>query len=145
MQLTEGTRTMKITHTGWFVLTLVFAWLVWAFWYVEAGNFNDNNVCGTYVIQLNGEASTLVLRHDHSFSQERNISGKTLHAQGSWRLFPSDSQSHISFSSDFLKLPGQELNPDGTAYGQLKNRFGFLSLTLAPEPDGPTFYKRWLH
>jgi hypothetical protein len=124
------------------ILLLVF--LIYVFWYVEAGNFSDSNVPGTYVLQQNRERSTLILRADHSFQQQLDVEGRVSHASGSWDLFPADSQSHIEFSKEFLKLSGQELAPDGTAYGQLENMFGLLSITLAPN-DGPTFRKKWFH
>jgi hypothetical protein len=126
-------------------VALLLIFLLFGFWYVEAGNFSDSNVPGTYVFQQNGERSTLILRADHSFQQQLEVEGRVSRASGSWRLFPSDSQSHIGFSKEFLKLSNQKINPDGTAYGGLENIFGLLSITLGPSPDGPTFRKKWFH
>jgi hypothetical protein len=112
--------------------------LTFVFWYIEAGNFTEANVPGTYIVQRDGEASTLILKSDHSFQQELDRAGMVGHAQGSWRLF---GEGHIAVSRDFMKFSGQEINQDGTAYGQIKNKFGVLSITVAPNPGGPTFRK----
>lgn len=122
---------------GLVILLLV---TIWIFWYLEAGDFRDSAVSGTYTIQFNGEASTLVLRPDHSFQQELMGAGTVTRTSGSWRV---SKLGTIWFTKDFQKLPGQEENPDGTAYGYLANWFGVRSITLAPDPDGPTFHKRW--
>ena len=121
---------------------LVFFCLAFVFWYAEAGYFNDDNVPGTYIWQSAEEASTLILRPNHTFHQELVAAGATKYSEGSWRLFPTDSQSHIALSSEFLKLPGQEKGQDGTAFGQLTNTFGFLSITFGPDPKGPTLHKK---
>lgn len=123
-------------------LILIALFAVFAFWYVEASNFSDGNVPGTYELRRDGEWSILVLQGDHTFHQRLYSGATTKSASGSWRLFPSDSQSHIQLSKEFLKLSGQELNPDGTAYGQLENYFGLLSITMAPNPDGPRLHKK---
>jgi hypothetical protein len=119
--------------------------LVSAFWYIEAGNFSDANVPGTYIAEQRDETSTLILRPDHTFQQELDSAGTVRRAHGRWSFFPSDSKGHIEFSKEFIVLSGQELNPDGTAFGQLENRFGLLSISIAPTPGGPTFRKRLLY
>jgi hypothetical protein len=115
---------------------------IWVFWFRQANNFSDSAVSGTYVLQGNRDTSTLVLRTDHIFVQELNSAGSSKHAEGTWK---TSSEGHIEFSKEFLKLSGQQLNPAGQAYGQIDNQFGLLSLTLAPNPDGPRFHKRLFH
>ena len=109
------------------------------FYYWEGENFSDGAVSGTYTLQLSGEASTLVLRPDHSFQQELRLPGKVGHAEGTWRV---SGEGHIAFSREFLKVTGEDLSPGGQAFGQIENRFGLVWITLAPNPNGPTFHKR---
>jgi hypothetical protein len=54
-------------------------------------------------------------------------------------------EAHVSFSSEFLKVSGQELDAAGEAHGQFDKTLGLLPyLTLAPLPDGPAFRRKWL-
>jgi hypothetical protein len=127
------------------VVAAILGCIIGAFWYVEAGNFSDANVQGVYVKSGNGETWTLTLRPDHSFKQAFEAGGKRAEAQGTWRLFPSNSQNHIAFSDTFLTIPGQLKSPDGTASGSLQNSFGLLSISLKSESGGVTFRKRLIH
>lgn len=132
---------MKMTSTarlGMIILVLISIWIIW---YLEAGDFRDSAVSGTYTIQLGSIASTLVLRPDHSFQQELVGAGTVTRTRGNWRRV--SKLGIICFTKDFQKLPGQEESPDGTTYGYLANWFGVRSITLAPDPDGPTFHKKW--
>jgi hypothetical protein len=115
--------------------------LVFVVWYIEAGNFSEGAVSGTYTLQLNGETSTLVLKANHSFQQELDRAGTKIRSEGTWRV---SGEGHIAFSDRFLKVTGREMSPAGQAYGQLENRLGLVSITLAPNPDGPTFHKKLL-
>lgn len=108
------------------VFLLVFVCLV--FWYVVASDYGDSVASGTYHLAQNGETSTLVLKPGHSFEQELSRSGRTEHAEGNWRRLGAGG---ISFSKEFLRISGQELDPDGTAFGDMHKRLGFLvSLSL---------------
>jgi hypothetical protein len=118
------------------ILLLVVA--IPTFWYWEGENFSDGTVSGTYFLQLNGESSTLVLRPDHSFQQELDSAGTVKRVEGNWRVF---GEGHIAFSPEFLKVSGEELSPAEQVYGQIQNWFGLVSITLAPNPNGPTFHK----
>ena len=113
--------------------------MLWILWYWEAGDFRDSAVSGIYAIQLNGVASTLVLRPDHSFQQEVDRAGTVRRTTGNWRVLGLGT---IEFSGDFQKLPGQEMHVVGSAFGYLANWFGVRSITLAPEASGPIFWKR---
>jgi hypothetical protein len=105
---------------------LIFLCLV--FWYTVASDYSDGVVSGTYRLTQNDETSTLVLKPDHSFQQELNHSGKTEHAEGNWHRV---GQGGISFSKEFLRVSGQELGPDGTAFSDVHKTLGFLvSLSL---------------
>jgi hypothetical protein len=119
--------------------TLLLVCFLGALFYLEASNFGDDAVSGTYTLRHTGEQSTLVLRPDHSFHQELKTAGTDIHAEGNWRV---SGEGHIAFSKEFLKVSGEEFSPAGQAYGQIENRFGLLSITLAPNPDGPTFHKK---
>jgi hypothetical protein len=109
------------------------------FWYWEGENFSDGAVCGTYALSLDGETSSLILTRDHLFRQQLDSAGTVKRAEGSWRV---SGEGHIAFSKDFLKVPGEEMSPAGQAYGQIENWFGLVSITLAPNPDGPRFHKK---
>lgn len=110
--------------------------------YSVAANYGYHALAGTYVFQRDGEKCTLYLRPDQTFSEELSRAGGVQEAQGRWRLY---GEAHVSFSNEFLKLPGQELNGAGEAHGQFDKSLGlFQSLTLAPLPDGPRFRKKLL-
>lgn len=118
---------------------LVFSlWLGWAFWFYEAGNFSDAAVSGTYSLQDGGEASILILRSNHTFSEKVDSQGEPSLAQGTWRIFGA---GHIAFSKEFVKIPGQSVGGDGTAYGQIVNTFGSVSISVCPEQSCPKFQK----
>jgi hypothetical protein len=121
--------------------TLLVAVIVGVAWYSVAANYDYRALAGTYVFDQGGERCTLQLRPDQTFSEELNRGGVAQEAQGRWRRY---GEAHVSFSSEFLKVSGQELNAAGESHGQFDKRFGLMrSLTLAPLPDGPTFQKKW--
>ena len=108
-------------------------------WYVVAANYDYEALAGTYVLTRNGEKCILKLRSDQTFSEEIDRSGNLQIVRGQWRRY---GESHVSFSSEFLKLAGQELNESGEAHGQFDKTLGiFPFLVLAPLPDGPTLRK----
>lgn len=127
------------------IIALLLVCALSAVWYVEAGNFSDANVQGVYTASADGEVSTLTLGPDHRFQQILNSGSTQTRAEGTWRLFPPDSESHIAFSSDFLTISGQMKAADGTAYGSLQNNFGLLSISLNSNSVGPTFRKKLFH
>ena len=109
-------------------------------WYSIAANYDYGALSGAYTLSQNGEKCTLYLRPDQTFTQELNRGGVAQEAQGRWRRY---GQAHVSFSGEFLKVAGQELNASGESHGQFDKTLGlFPSLTLAPLPDGPTFHKK---
>ncbi len=91
-------------------------------WNIVA-DYGDSVTSGTYHLSQNGEASTLVLKPDHTFQQELSRLGKVERANGTWHRF---GEGAISFSKEFLTVSGQELGQDGTSYGEIHKRFGFL-------------------
>ncbi|MFZ1005675.1 MAG: hypothetical protein WAN65_02485 [Candidatus Sulfotelmatobacter sp.] len=119
------------------VLSIILFWV----WYSVAADYGYSAVAGTYTLQQSGEISTLVLRPDRSFQQEVTRAGKVDRAQGSWRRI---GEGGIVFSKEFLKVAGQEVRSDGEADGQVEKRcLGLLfSITLNPDPGGPTFRKK---
>ena len=60
-------------------------------------------------------------------------------AEGSWHVF---GEGGIAFSEEFLKVPGEEMGASGRPYGQIRNWFGIVSITLAPNPGGPRLHKK---
>jgi hypothetical protein len=130
---------MKMSVGGWVGVVLLLTLTLGLFWYWEGENFSDRAVSGTYTFRLNGEGSTLVLRPDHSFQQELDSAGTVRRAVGSWHVF---GEGGIAFSEEFLKVPGKEMGASGRPYGQIENWFGIVSITLAPNPNGPRFHKK---
>ena len=111
-------------------------------WYGIAANYGYDALSGAYVLNQNGERCTLFLRSDGTFTEQVTRNGISNTVEGSWRRY---GEAHVSFSSSFLKLDGEELNAEGEAHGQFDRTFGlFPSLTLAPIPGGPMLKKRLL-
>jgi hypothetical protein len=132
---------MKMTASKYFAgLGVIFLLItaIFTFWFWEGENFSDRAVAGTYTLQLRGEKATLVLKPDHSFQQELDSAGTVKRAEGGWSVF---GEGHIELSKEFLILPGQETSPSGAAYGVIVNRFGFVSIAMNPNGDGPRFHK----
>jgi hypothetical protein len=118
------------------LLSIIIFWV----WYSVAANYDYGALSGTYSLRLKGETSTLVLKRDRSFQQELIHEGKTERAQGSWRRV---GEGGVVFSKEFIKVPGQEIRPDGQADGEFKKRLGlFPSIAMSPDPGGPTFRKK---
>ena len=81
-----------------------------------------------------------MLTPDHQFQQELESAGTVRRAEGEWHVF---GKGGIGFSEEFLRVIGQEMGPSGRPYGQIRNWFGIVSITLSPNPDGgPRFHKR---
>ncbi len=109
-------------------------------WYSLASNHSYGALAGTYVFSRNGEKCTLYLRADQTFFEELDRSGALQKAQGQWHRY---GEAHVSFSSEFLKVSGQEFNAAGEAHGEFDKTLGLLPfLTLAPIPDGPVLQKK---
>ncbi len=109
-------------------------------WYSIAANYSYAALAGTYTLRSSDQTCALHLRPDRTFTEELNRQGVTQKAHGQWDRY---GEAHVSFSSEFLKLSGQELNASSQAHGQFDKALGlFPSLTLAPLPDGPRLRKK---
>ena len=121
------------------LLSISLSWL----WYSVAANYDYGVLAGTYIFHGKGETCRLYLRPDHTFVQELTRSGEIQKSQGQWHRY---GQSHVSFSNEFLKLSGEEMNADGQAHGQFDKTLGiFPTLVFAPLPNGPQFRKKLFH
>ena len=107
-------------------------------WFVIASDYSDAAASGTYRLVHNGITSTLVLRPDHSFKQEVSVSNATQRAEGTWRRV---GEGGVAFSRDFLTLPGEQPDEDGTAYSDMQRRFGIL-IRLSLRPYQVVWYGR---
>ena len=97
-------------------------------WAVAAMDYGDRIAAGTYSFEANGESSTLVLSLNHTFRQTRRLGGNEQRSQGTWRRV---GEGGISFSKEFLVVPGDEPEPDGTTFSDMHKAFGvFTSLRL---------------
>lgn len=134
--------TMKTTFAR-LALGMGFLILLSWVWYSVAANYDYGALAGTYVFNGNGETCTLYLRPDRTFVQELSRSGEIQRSQGNWHRY---GQAHVSFSNEFLKLSGEEMNADGQAHGQFDKTLGiFPTLVLAPLPNGSQFHKKLFH
>jgi hypothetical protein len=97
-------------------------------WFVIASDYSDAAASGTYRLVHDGVRSTLDLRPNHSFRQEVNDSSGMRRAEGTWRRV---GEGGISFSPDFLTLPGEQRGEDGTAFSDMERKFGiWIRLSL---------------
>jgi hypothetical protein len=120
---------------------IVFGLVILCLWYSRAADYDYGALAGTYVLSSNGETCALYLRPDRTFSQELTRAGVAESAHGTWHRY---GEAHVSFSKEFIKLSGEELNAAGQAHGQFDKLLGLLpSLTLAPLPDGPKLHKKF--
>jgi hypothetical protein len=122
---------------------ILFIILAFCVWYSTAANYDYGALAGTYTFRGNGEMCTLYLRADRTFEQELSHSGEAQKSTGHWYRY---GESHVSFSSEFIKLSGEEMNAEGEAHGEFEKVIGiFPRLVLAPIPNGPKFRKRPFH
>jgi hypothetical protein len=122
---------------GWLLL---FGVVAFSIWYIIAADYSYSAVSGTYVYRSDQEASTLILKSDQSFDQELMHDGVATNAHGTWRRI---GEGRVVFSKEFLKMPRQDIRPDGQADGEVRKRLGvFLSLALDPASNGPIFRKK---
>jgi hypothetical protein len=92
-------------------------------WYAVASDYGDGVASGTYHFARGDERSTLTLKPDHSFQQELNRQGQAERSEGTWRR---SGMAGIEFSKEFLRVSGQEIHSDGTAFGEMQKTLGFL-------------------
>jgi hypothetical protein len=131
---------MRVPRTIRVVSWILFSVFAFCVWYYIAADYDYSAVAGTYTLQENGETSTLALRRDRTFVEDLYVQGKVMRAQGRWRRV---GEGGISFSKEFLQVPGEEFDRDGNAYGYIHKSLGLLfSITLAPDAGGPTFHKK---
>ncbi len=133
---------MKTAKTVQRVLVILLVIGVAWGWYVLAADYGYGALAGVYVLKQNGETCVLHLRADRTFTEELTRAGLSQTTTGTWYRY---GEAHVSFSSSFLTVTGEELNADGEAHGQFDKTLGlFPSLTLAPIPGGPTLKKKLL-
>ncbi len=132
---------MRVHFSRWMkvVLLLLFLPAAWG-WYVVAADYDYPALSGTYVFSGGGEECTLNLRSDGTFTEDLTQQGQRRSTKGTWHRY---GLGHVSFSNDFVTLPGQKLNGNGQSHGQFGKTLGFFpTLTLAPIPGGPVLRRR---
>ena len=109
-------------------------------WYYIASNYDYNALAGTYVLESKEESSILILNADHTFEQLVKSSGRAMQAKGTWQRY---GEAHVSFSSEFVKPKGEEVNHSGEAHGEFRKTLGLWpTLILAPLEDGPKYRRK---
>jgi len=133
---------MKISTSVQMGCGIVLFLALFGCWYVVASDYGYHAVSGTYTFQSDGESSTLTLRQDQTFQQDLNRGGTVQHSQGNWRRI---GEGGVVFSSDFLKVKGQEVRSDGQADGTIEKRFAgfFPSIRFTPQFSGPQFNRKF--
>jgi len=97
-------------------------------WATAAMNYDDSVAVGKYGFSGGGESSTLVLKPDHTFQQAVRLGNLDQHSEGTWRRV---GEGGISFSKEFLVIPGDEAEPDGTTFSDIHKTLGlFVSLRI---------------
>jgi hypothetical protein len=112
--------TKPVLAFGVVLLAVIFGFAVW---WVVASDYSDAVASGTYHFRQAGVVSTLVLKPDHTFRQELTQAGSTKQAIGTWR---HSGQGGISFSEEFLAVPGEEIEPDGTSFADMHKALGLI-------------------
>jgi hypothetical protein len=128
---------MRIGVGGRVTICIVTGLALLMVWYAVAADYDYGALAGTYVLATNGVQCTLKLAPDHTFTEEIGNSSNRRIVQGQWRRY---GEAHVSFSSQFINVFGEELNAAGEAHGQFEKTLGVWPvLILAPLPDGPRF------
>jgi hypothetical protein len=114
-------------------------------WYAVAADYDYEMVSGVYLFKQRGEESTLVLRADRTFLQEREQNGKVDRAQGKWHR---SGEGGIDFSKEFLPVSNVVPESDGVTYGEVRKTY----LELIPyivlgsnREHGPKFHRAFFH
>ena len=125
---------------SWFILAIA----LFSAWYVVAADYGYGMVSGTYRYRQGEETSTLILKKDGTFVQERIRKDKIEHAQGAWYRI---GEGGIHFSKEFLPVDDVNSESDGTTYGEVQKSFLELipSIVLGPDREhGPRFHRELL-
>jgi hypothetical protein len=110
-------------------ITLLAAILLGAFWYFEAGYFEDSKVSGEYVSKQPGITRRVWIRPDHTFHQEDIVNGVTRQTSGVWH--GTTSTGRFWFSSNFIDVPdGVRSHDSDEVSGVFENWFGFVAITF---------------
>lgn len=86
-------------------------------WYAVSADYDYGALTGTYVLAANGDQCTLRHTPNHTFTEEIGSSSNPRIVQGEWLRY---GEAHASFSREFIKVSGEELNPAGEAHGQFE-------------------------
>ena len=115
--------------------------VLFVLWYWGGDDFKAADLPGTYVLHNKSMYSTLTLRPDQTFLEEIDADGQVRRAQGRWTMV---GESVLSFSSEFLTLPGQAGDPGGVSNADLAKRFGVISINLRPSSRKLAFQRKLL-
>ena len=114
-------------------------------WYLVATDYDYPMVAGSYAFHGSTESSTLLLKKDHSFVQERVRNGKMDKAKGEWYRY---GEGGIGFTAGFLEVGGVFPASDGHTHGEVLKTFLNLipSIVLGQDWDsGPRFRRMLFH
>jgi len=136
---------MRLSTPLWAIGSIVLAIAAFSAWYMVAADYGYGMVAGTYVYRGRDESSTLLLRKDRSFVQERVLAGSVEYRKGTWRRV---GEGGIVLSKEFLEIRNTRPRPEGEAYGEIRKSFLELIpyLVLGTDRDnGRTFRRQFFH
>src|ERR1039457_2580251 len=99
--------------------------VLFCLWWCVASDNGYGALAGTYLFRGNGERCLLYLGSDRTFRQELSRAGEVKRSQGQWRRY---GQAHVSFSHEFMRMAGEELNASGEAHGEFDRVFGLFPI-----------------
>ena len=118
---------MRQTRVAWRVGGIVAAVCLFM-WILAASDYSAGILSGAYSFRSAHVASTLTLQADGTFRQQLVTGSGTAIASGTWQ---SVGGGGLTFSSEFLPIPGQQRSTDGTSYANIDKLFGiFVSLKM---------------
>jgi hypothetical protein len=98
--------------------SILLAFVLFCVWFNIASDYDPPRLAGTYTFHSANLLSVLVLKGDETFTQTLTADGQTKYAQGTWRR---EGEGGVSFSGDFLRLPGQRSDADSPGSEEASN------------------------
>jgi hypothetical protein len=130
-----------LKRASYAVGSIILAFALFCGWWYIASDNDYSGLAGTYTYSQQGTSCALTLRADRTFRQDLRHDGQVDSVEGTWQIF---GLSSVSFSQEFLMLPGQKPDEEGTAIGHFDRTLGlFPLLNLNVNPPGPTLHRQF--
>jgi hypothetical protein len=83
--------------------------ILFCVWFNIAADYDPPRLAGTYTFHNANISTVLILKADETFTQTLTADGQTKYAKGTWHR---EGEGGVTFSGDFLRLPGQKSYAD---------------------------------